>query len=73
MDSRKIAPIVVGIVMVIYFIVYFGFIVSVTNFNLVVFVIGGVITLALTITLIHVIIQRMNEIESGEEDDISKY
>ena len=33
----------------------------------------AVITAALTGTLIYVLIQRIKEIRSGEEDDLSKY
>ena len=70
--KRKfIAPIVVTIIMVLYFIVYFGFLISLLEgffkFAL------AIIPFAFSAVLIGVCIQRINEIKKGEEDDISKY
>lgn len=71
-DKKMIAPIVITVLIVLYYIVYFGFIVAV----LPVFwlkIIVGVIPAALAGAMIYVCIQRINEIRSGEEDDLSKY
>ena len=74
MNSHKkkmIAPIIVTIIMVIYYVVYFGFLISlfdgVWKYAL------GLIPLALSVVMIYVCVQRINEIKKGEEDDISKY
>ena len=66
-----IAPIVVTVMMVLYYIVYFGFLISlldgVWRYAL------GVIPLGFSGVMIYVCIQRINEIRKGDEDDISQY
>ena len=66
-----IAPIIVTIVMALYYIVYFGFLISLLDgiwkYAL------GVIPVAFSGAMIYVCIQRINEIKKGEEDDISQY
>ena len=69
--KKMIAPIVVTILMVIYYVVYFGLLISLLD--------GiwkwmlGIIPFIFTIVMIKVCIERINEIRKGEEDDISKY
>jgi len=74
MDSHKkkmIAPIVVTVLLVLYYVVYFGILISLLE--------GlwkwafGLIPLAFSILLVKVCIDRIKEIRKGEEDDISKY
>lgn len=66
-----IAPIVITAVLLIYFVLYFGVLVAIIpgvwKFLLLVFPVlfGGV--------LIYVCIDRIREIRSGVEDDLSKY
>ena len=74
MDMHKkkmIAPIVVSVIMVIYYVVYFGFLISLLEggwkYAL------GVIPIIFSIVMIKVCIERIQEIRKGEEDDISKY
>ena len=74
MNSHKkkmIAPIIVTVIMILYYIVYFGFLISliggIWKYAL------GIIPLAFSGVMIYVCIQRINEIKKGEEDDISKY
>ena len=68
---KMIAPIIITIVMLLYFILYFVFISSLLYvfwrlvFLVIPLVLGGV--------MIYVCIERINEIKKGEEDDISKY
>lgn len=72
MQKRKmIPPIVVSVIMILYYIVYFGFLIS---------LIGGIwkyllgiIPLAFSILMIMVCVERIKEIRKGEEDDLSKY
>ena len=74
MNSHKkkmVAPIVITVIMIIYYIVYFGFLISLLNgfwkYLL------GIIPLAFSAVMIYVCIERINEIKKGEEDDLSKY
>ncbi len=74
MNSHKkkmIAPIIVTLIMVIYYVVYFGFLISLLNgaWRLLL----GIIPLIFSAVTVYVCIERINEIRKGEEDDISKY
>ena len=70
-DKRFIAPIIITIIMVLYYAVYFGFLISsidgVWKFAL------GILPLAFSALTIKVCIERINEIKKGEEDDLSNY
>lgn len=65
------APIVVTAIMILYYVVYFGFLISliegVWKYAL------GIIPLVLSAVMVKVCIERIKEIKKGEEDDISKY
>ena len=69
--KKLIAPIVVSIIMVLYYVVYFGILIALID--------GiwkwllGIIPLALSAIMFKVCIERINEIKKGEEDDLSKY
>ena len=69
--KKMIAPIIVTIIMVLYYIVYFGFLISLLDgiwkYAL------GLIPLVFSGVMIYVCIQRIDEIRKGEEDDISQY
>ena len=74
MDSHKkkmIAPLVVTVLMILYFVVYFGFLVSVLP--------GlwkyafGILPLVFTGVILYVCVERIKEIKKGEEDDLSQY
>ena len=69
--KKMIAPIIVTIVMVLYYIAYFGFLISllagIWKYAL------GLIPLVFSGVMIYVCIQRIDEIRKGEEDDISQY
>ena len=69
--QKMIAPIVVAILMILYFVVYFGFLISLLNGIWEIAL--GVIPLALSAVMIKVCIERIREIKKGEEDDISQY
>ena len=69
--KKMIAPIVVSIVLILYYVVYFGFLIT---------LIGGIwkwllgiFPLIFSVVTVKVCIERINEIKKGEEDDISKY
>ena len=69
--KKMIAPIIVTIIMVLYYIAYFGFLISLLHGIWKVAL--GVIPFAFTGVMIYVCAQRINEIKKGEEDDISQY
>jgi len=69
--KKLIVPILVTIVMVLYYVVYFVFLIALID--------GvwkwllGIIPLALSAVMLKVCIERIKEIKKGEEDDLSKY
>ena len=72
MKSKKmLAPILVTVFVVLYYIAYFGFLISLLNgiwkYAL------GIIPFVLSIVMIKVCMERIHEIKKGEEDDLSKY
>ena len=74
MDSHRkkmIPPIVVSFLMILYYVIYFGFLISLLEgiFKYAL----GIIPIILSIVMVKVCIERINEIKGGEEDDISKY
>ncbi len=72
MKRRKmIAPVVITVLVVIYYMVYFGILIYLLDTAWVLLL--GIIPLALAATMIWVCIQRIKEIRSGEEDDLGKY
>ena len=71
-DKKKmIAPIVVTILMILYYIAYFGFLITLVEgfFKYAL----GIIPLVFSAVMIKVCIERINEIKKGEENDLSKY
>ena len=69
--TKIIAPIVVSVVMVLHYVFYFGFLMSllegVWRYTL------GILPFAFSLITVKVCIDRIKEIKKGEEDDISKY
>ena len=69
--NKMIAPIIITVVVVLYYVVYFGILIALID--------GiwkwllGIIPLALSAVMLKVCIERINEIKKGEEDDLSKY
>ena len=69
--KKLVAPIIVTIIMVLYYVVYFGFLMT---------LLGGIwryvlaiVPVAFSAMTVKVCIERMNEIKKGEEDDLSQY
>ena len=74
MDSHRkkmLAPIVVSVLMILYYVVYFGLLISLLEgfFKYIL----GIIPIIFSILIIKVCRERIQEIRGGEEDDISKY
>ena len=69
--KKMIAPILVSVIMILYYVAYFGFLITllpgIWKYAL------GILPLALSVLIVKVCIERINEIKKGEEDDISKY
>lgn len=70
-DKKMIAPIVISIIVVGYYIFYFTILLS--SLDGLLGFIFGIIPIILSLIMIRVCIERINEIKGGEEDDISKY
>lgn len=74
MDNHKkkmIAPVVITVLIVIYYIVYFALVIKTVE-GIARYILG-VIPLRLAGVMIKVCIERIKEIEEGEEDDLGKY
>ena len=69
--KKIIAPIIITAILILYYITYFGFLISLLS-GIWKYVLG-IIPLVLSGIMIYVCIERINEIKKGEEDDISKY
>ncbi|MBR3768828.1 MAG: hypothetical protein IKL10_11410 [Clostridia bacterium] len=69
--KKLIAPITVTILLILYFIVYFGFLITLLNgiFKYIL----GILPLVFAVLTVYVCVERIKEIRSGEEDDLSKY
>jgi len=74
MHKRKmVAPIVITVVMVLYYMGFAWICVFWDGIPLAVKLLGGIIPLILGGVCIYVLLERIKEIRSGEEDDLSKY
>ena len=69
--KKMIAPIIITVIMVLYYVVYFGFLISLLDgiwkYML------GIIPFLLSAVMVKVCIERISEIRKVEEDDIGKY
>ena len=74
MSSKKkklLAPIIVTVIMVLYYALYLGILVTALDgfFKYAL----GIIPIVLSAVMVMVCIERIKEIQKGEEDDLSKY
>ena len=69
--KKMIAPIIVTVLMIIYYVIYFSLLVWYIDgiFKYIL----GIVPLIFTIVMVAVCIERIKEIKKGEEDDLSKY
>lgn len=71
MNKKLIAPIVVTVLMILYYVIYFGFLISLTEgFWKWTF---AIFPLVFGILMITVCLERIKEIKDGAEDDIGQY
>ena len=69
--KKMTAPIIITILMVLYYVIYFSFLITLLN-GIWKYVLG-IIPIIFSAIMVKVCIERINEIKKGEEDDISKY
>jgi len=69
--ETKTAPIIISVIVILYYIIYFGILIAVLE-GLWKYLLG-IIPLVLSAVMIKVCLERVDEIEKGESDDISKY
>ena len=69
--KKMTAPIIITIIVVLYYVVYFGFLITLID-GIWKYLLG-IIPILFSIVMVKVCIERINEIKKGEEDDISKY
>lgn len=70
--KKMVAPIVITVLIIVYYMLYFGLLMTLIEY-VALRVLLGVIPIALSGVMIFVCVQRIKEIRSGEEDDLSKY
>ena len=68
---KMVAPIVVSVILVLYYVFYFGFLAAVVGGAL--RWILGLLPIVLSGLTVMVCVERIKEIKKGEEDDLSKY
>ena len=64
-------PIVVSVIIILYYVVYFGILITLLE-GIWKYVLG-IIPLIFSAVMLKVCIERIKEIKEGEEDDISEY
>ena len=70
--KKYIAPIIITVLMILWFLLYFGVIITLIE-NLLFKIIVGIVPVIFAGIMIFVLIERIKEIRSGEEDDLSNY
>lgn len=71
-SKKLIAPIIIAVLLVSYFIIFLTFPLFM-GIPLIAKVVGIIVPLSLIGVSIFVLVERIKEIRSGEEDDLSKY
>ncbi|MCI8508859.1 MAG: hypothetical protein HFJ06_09895 [Lachnospiraceae bacterium] len=71
-SEKMIAPIVITVLFIVYYYVYFIILLAALP-GILLKLLFGIIPIALAAVMIFVCVQRMKEIRSGEEDDLSQY
>ena len=70
--KKMVAPIVVTVLMIVYFIAYFGFLMHLFD-STVLKILFGIIPALFGAVMIYVCVERIREIKGGEEDDLGQY
>ncbi len=69
--KKMVAPIVISVIVVLYYVAYFGLLITMLD-GIWKYVLG-IAPILLSAVMVKVCIERIKEIKDGEEDDISKY
>lgn len=69
--KKMVAPIVISVIVVLYYVAYFGLLITMLD-GIWKYVLG-IVPILLSAVMVKVCIERIKEIKDGEEDDISKY
>ncbi len=72
MNKKMIAPIVIGIILSVFYLVYALALISIGSFDPIAYIVAIPI-LTLIGVVVKVVIERIIEIRKGEEDDLSEY
>lgn len=70
--KKIIAPLVITAIFVLYLVLYFGLIIFVVP-TIFAKILLGFIPLLFCVVMIYVCVERIKEVRSNEEDDLSKY
>ena len=71
--KKIIAPVIITIIFVLYYIGFAAVCLLIYGIPAFIKLFFGIVPLALARGMIYVLLTRINEIRSGEEDDLSKY
>ena len=71
--SKMRAPIIIAIILIVYYVAIAAAFVLIPDIAVIVKILMIIIPLALAGVAFAVTVERVNEIRSGEEDDLSKY
>ena len=69
--KKMIVPVVLTVIVVLYYVAYIGILITLLEGTWKYLL--GIIPIILSVVMVKVCIERVNEIRKGEEDDISKY
>lgn len=72
-SKKMIAPIIITIIFVFYYIIFAAICLLIYGIPMIIKMLFGIIPLVLAGVMIYVLLTRINEIRSGEEDDLSQY
>ena len=70
--KKYIVPIIISVLVLIYLVIYFTLIIA-TIESMFIKIIIGILPVIFAGAMIFVLIERIKEIRSGEEDDLGKY
>lgn len=71
--KKIVAPVIITIIFVFYYIGFAGACLLIHGIPAIIKLLFGIIPLAFAGVMVYVLLTRINEIRSGEEDDLSKY
>lgn len=71
--GKLVAPVIIGALLIVWFCFWLALCFFIPELSLPVKLAGALIPLALVGVTVFVVIQRIKEIRSGEEDDLSQY